>query len=49
MSKYIWQELKRVIIKKKISLIGVLIITVAFGLISISKTRTLEVQTQEWR
>ncbi|BAH06616.1 ABC transporter permease subunit [Clostridium kluyveri] len=46
MSKYIWQELKRVIIKKKISLIGVLIITVAFGLISISKTRTLEVQIQ---
>lgn len=46
MSKYIWQEFKRVIIKKKILLIGVLIITVAFGLISISKTRTLEVQIQ---
>ncbi|MGJ8742221.1 ABC transporter permease subunit [Clostridium botulinum] len=42
MSKYIWEELKRVLIKKKISLIIILIVTVAFGGINISKQKTLE-------
>jgi ABC-type transport system involved in multi-copper enzyme maturation permease subunit len=46
MSKYIWEELKRVIIKKKISIIVIFMITIAFGLINISKTSTLEVQIQ---
>ncbi len=39
MSKYIWEELKRVLIKKKISLIIILIVTVAFGGINISKQK----------
>ncbi|MCC5418042.1 ABC transporter permease subunit [Clostridium botulinum] len=42
MSKYIWQELKRVLIKKKISLIIILIFTIVFGGISILKQKTLE-------
>ncbi|MBP2031500.1 ABC-type transport system involved in multi-copper enzyme maturation permease subunit [Clostridium algifaecis] len=46
MNKYIWEEFKRVIIKKKILLIVILIVTVAFGLRSISKTKTLEGQLQ---
>lgn len=47
MSKYIWQELKRVMMKKKIALIVILIITIAFGLMRISKIDTLEVQIQK--
>lgn len=47
MNKYIWQELKRVMMKKKIALIVILIITIAFGLMVISKTDTLEVQIQK--
>ncbi len=46
MSKYIWEELKRVVIKKKISIIVILMITIAFGLIHVSKTKTLEGQLQ---
>ncbi|MGO5064070.1 ABC transporter permease subunit [Clostridium sp. LCP25S3_F8] len=42
MSKYIWQELKRVLIKKKISLIIILIVTIVFGGIYTSKQKTLE-------
>ncbi|KEJ00179.1 ABC transporter permease [Clostridium botulinum A2B7 92] len=42
MAKYIWQELKRVLIKKKISIIIILIITVAFGGINILKKKTLD-------
>jgi ABC-type transport system involved in multi-copper enzyme maturation permease subunit len=47
MSKYIWQELKRVMMKKKIALIVILIITIAFGLMRVSKIDTLEVQIQK--
>jgi len=47
MSNYIWEELKRVIIKKKISIIVVLMITTAFGLYNISKLNTLEVQLRQ--
>lgn len=47
MGKYIWEELKRVIIKKKISIIVVLVIITAFGLINVLKTKTLEVQLQQ--
>ncbi|ADK15764.1 MULTISPECIES: ABC transporter permease subunit [Clostridium] len=47
MSKYIWQELKRVMMKKKIALIVILIITIAFGLMRISKIDTVEVQIQK--
>ncbi|OAA91639.1 ABC transporter permease subunit [Clostridium ljungdahlii] len=47
MNKYIWQELKRVMIKKKIALIVILIITIVFGLMVISKIDTLEVQIQK--
>ncbi|NMM65802.1 ABC transporter permease subunit [Clostridium sp. P21] len=46
MSKYIWEELKRVIIKKKISIIIIVMITIAFGIINISKTKTLEANLQ---
>ncbi|AZV56912.1 ABC transporter permease subunit [Clostridium sp. AWRP] len=46
MSKYIWQEFKRFIIKKRLLLIVILIITAAFGLINVSKTKTLEGQLQ---
>ncbi|NFS06877.1 ABC transporter permease [Clostridium botulinum] len=42
MAKYIWQELKRVLIKKKISIIIILIITVAFGGVNIFNKRTLD-------
>lgn len=35
MAKYIWEELKRVLIKKKISIIIILIIIVAFGGVNI--------------
>ncbi len=48
MSKFIWQELKRVIIKKKISIIVILMIIIAFGIINISKTKTLQVQIQQY-
>ncbi|NFL95135.1 ABC transporter permease [Clostridium botulinum] len=41
MAKYIWQELKRVLIKKKISLIIILIVTIVFGGIYTSKQKTL--------
>ncbi|QXE17992.1 ABC transporter permease subunit [Clostridium sp. 001] len=47
MSKYIWQELKRVMMKKKIALIVILIVTIAFGLMRISKIDTVEVQIQK--
>ncbi|MBU3173521.1 ABC transporter permease subunit [Clostridium estertheticum] len=47
MSKYIWKELKRVILKKKISIIVILMITVVIGLVSVTKTKTLEVQLQQ--
>ncbi|OAA90981.1 hypothetical protein CLCOS_06150 [Clostridium coskatii] len=46
MSKYIWQEFKRFIIKKRLLLIVILIITAAFGVINVSKTKTLEGQLQ---
>ncbi len=39
MTKYIWQELKRVLIKKKISLIIILILTIVFGGINILKQK----------
>ncbi|ENK1242036.1 ABC transporter permease subunit [Clostridium botulinum] len=42
MTKYILQELKRVVIKKKISLIIIIIFTVVFGGINIFKQKTLE-------
>ncbi|MBY6846456.1 ABC transporter permease [Clostridium botulinum] len=47
MTKYIWQELKRVLIKKKISLIIILIVTIVFGGINILKQKTLEEQLQQ--
>ncbi|WP_434296245.1 ABC transporter permease subunit [Clostridium sporogenes] len=47
MTKYIWQELKRVLIKKKISLIIILIVTVVFGGINILKQKTLEEQLEQ--
>ncbi|MGO5064071.1 ABC transporter permease subunit [Clostridium sp. LCP25S3_F8] len=47
MTKYIWQELKRVLIKKKISLIIILIVTIVLGGISISKQKTLEEQLEQ--
>lgn len=46
MSKYIWEELKRVIIKKKICIIIIVMITIAFGIINVSKTKTLEANLQ---
>ncbi|KRU26794.1 ABC-2 family transporter protein [Clostridium sporogenes] len=42
MTKYIWQELKRVLIKKKISIIIILIITIAFGGANIFNKKTLD-------
>lgn len=42
MTKYIWQELKRVVIKKKISLIIIIIVIIVFGGINIFKQKTLE-------
>ncbi len=42
MAKYIWEELKRVLIKKKISIIIILIITVAFGGVNIFNKKTLD-------
>ncbi|MHC6180737.1 ABC transporter permease subunit [Clostridium sp. JNZ X4-2] len=47
MNKYIWEELKRIIIKKKFSIVIILMITVIFGLASTLKTNTLEVQIQK--
>ncbi|MBV4438637.1 ABC transporter permease subunit [Clostridium tyrobutyricum] len=47
MSKYIWQELKRVLIKKKVSLIVILILIIAFGLINISRAKTLDAKLQQ--
>ncbi|APF25719.1 ABC-2 transporter family protein [Clostridium sporogenes] len=47
MTKYIWQELKRVLIKKKISLIIILILTIVFGGINILKQKTLEEQLEQ--
>ncbi|MBO0576300.1 ABC transporter permease [Clostridium botulinum] len=47
MTKYIWQELKRVLIKKKISLIIILIVTIVFGGINILKQKTLEEQLEQ--
>ncbi|NFL95134.1 ABC transporter permease [Clostridium botulinum] len=47
MTKYIWQELKRVLIKKKISLIIILIITIVFGGINILKQKTLEEKLEQ--
>ncbi|WP_434306167.1 ABC transporter permease subunit [Clostridium botulinum] len=47
MTKYIWQELKRVLIKKKISLIIILILTIVFGGINISKQKTLEEKLEQ--
>lgn len=47
MTKYIWQELKRVLIKKKISLIFILIITIVFGGINILKQKTLEEKLEQ--
>ncbi|AKA67307.1 hypothetical protein CSCA_0182 [Clostridium scatologenes] len=46
MSKYIWEELKRVIIKKRIFIIIIVMITIAFGIINVSKTKTLEASLQ---
>ncbi|CAL82319.1 ABC transporter permease [Clostridium botulinum] len=42
MAKYIWEELKRVLIKKKISIIIILIIIVAFGGVNIFNKKTLD-------
>ncbi len=39
MTKYIWQELKRVVIKKKISLIIIIIVIIVFGGINIFKQK----------
>ncbi|NFE18988.1 ABC transporter permease [Clostridium botulinum] len=47
MTKYIWQELKRVLIKKKISLIIILILTIIFGGINILKQKTLEEKLEQ--
>lgn len=47
MTKYIWQELKRVLIKKKISLIIILILTIVFGGINILKQKTLEEKLEQ--
>ncbi|MCR1975354.1 ABC transporter permease subunit [Clostridium sporogenes] len=47
MTKYIWQELKRVLIKKKISLIIILIVTIVLGGINISKQKTLEEKLEQ--
>lgn len=47
MTKYIWQELKRVLIKKKIPLIIILIFTIVFGGINILKQKTLEDQLEQ--
>ncbi|MBD5638717.1 ABC transporter permease subunit [Clostridium botulinum] len=47
MTKYIWQELKRVLIKKKISLIIILIVTIVFGGINILKQKTLEEKLEQ--
>ncbi|KEI80174.1 ABC transporter permease [Clostridium botulinum] len=47
MTKYIWQELKRVLIKKKISLIIILIATIVFGGINILKQKTLEEKLEQ--
>ena len=49
MNKYIWEEVKRIIIKKKIWIVIVIMITIGFGLISILKTNTLEVQIQKYK
>ncbi|KGO12845.1 ABC transporter permease subunit [Clostridium botulinum] len=47
MTKYIWQELKRVLIKKKISLIIILIVTIVFGGINVLKQKTLEEKLEQ--
>ncbi|MHB9925982.1 ABC transporter permease subunit [Clostridium botulinum] len=47
MTKYIWQELKRVLIKKKISLIIILILTIVFSGINILKQKTLEEKLEQ--
>lgn len=49
MNKYIWEEVKRIIIKKKIWIVIVIMITIGFGLISTLKTNTLEVQIQKYK
>ncbi|ACO84846.1 TPA: ABC transporter permease subunit [Clostridium botulinum] len=47
MTKYIWQELKRILIKKKISLIIILIVTIVFGGINALKQKTLEEKLEQ--
>ncbi|MBN3410319.1 ABC transporter permease [Clostridium botulinum] len=48
MSKYIWQELKRVLIKKKIPIIIMLIFIPIFGLINTLNTQTYEQQLNQY-
>jgi len=47
MTKYIWQELKRVLIKKKISLIIIIILTIVFGGVNVLKQKTLEEKLEQ--
>ena len=49
MNKYIWQELKRVLIKKKISVIVILIIIIAFGIKNISGVKPLGVELKQYK
>ncbi|WP_446898180.1 ABC transporter permease subunit [Clostridium sp. LBM24168] len=49
MNKYVWEELKRIVIKKKIWIAFILMFIVIFGLGSTLKTNTLEVQIQKYK
>ncbi len=48
MNKYIWQELKRVLIKKKIPIIIMLIFIPVFGLLNTMNTQTYEKQLNQY-
>lgn len=49
MNRYIWEELKRIVVKKKIWIVIVLMVTIGFGLIITLKTNTLEAQSQKYK
>ena len=49
MNRYIWEEMKRIIIKKKIWIAVIFMVTIVFGLASTLKTNTLEVQIQKYK
>jgi ABC-type transport system involved in multi-copper enzyme maturation permease subunit len=49
MNRYIWEELKRIIIKKKIWIAVIFMVTIVFGWASTLKTNTLEVQIQKYK